>query len=301
MKIKDILLSRDHVISFEFFPPKDEKVFDNFINSFDFYSNLHPDFVSITYGAGGSTKSQTYELVKFVKENYKIPVMPHLTSLTHSKEEIYNILSSYKKIGIANILALRGDVPKDAIGFDISCVYFKNALILVEFIRKNFGDEFGICVSAYPEGYPDYKNIPLEVDYLKSKFESGGDFAITQMFFDNKFFYDFMEVCRKKSIKNEIIPGIMPITNFRQISSFATKVGTSIPKHIVDSFSKYLDDAESSEKLGIEIALEQIYDLFDNGFKKVHIYTLNRRSVIQSMVLALKTRMSLLESKSYSN
>ncbi|MCS7299612.1 MAG: methylenetetrahydrofolate reductase [NAD(P)H] [Spirochaetia bacterium] len=290
MKTSDLLKSKSLVISFEFFPPKDPSIFEEFISSFDFYNNIHPDFVSVTYGAGGSTKTQTYELVKFIKTNYKIPVMPHLTALTHSQEEVLNIISSYKELGIENILALRGDVPKDMPNFDISKSYFKDALTLVRFIRRHFSNTFSICVSAYPEGYPQYRNIPLEVEYLKQKFDNGGDFAITQMFFDNTYFYNFIDVCISKGINNPIIPGIMPITNFKQISSFASKVGTHIPKELEDKFVRYLDSQEDMEKLGIEVAVEQINDLIKNGFNKIHIYTLNRNKPIEKIVSMFRSK-----------
>lgn len=293
MKISDLLKKEVLTISFEFFPPRDPVVFEEFISNFGFYNNLNPNFVSVTYGAGGSTKTQTYELVKFIKTNYSFPVMPHFTALTHSQEEVLSIINSYKELGIENILALRGDVPKDTPNFDISKSHFKDALTLVKFIKEHFSNTFCICVSAYPEGYPQYRNIPLEVEYLKQKFDSGGDFAITQMFFDNIYFYNFIDVCTSKGINSPIIPGIMPITNFKQVSSFASKVGTNIPKDLEDKFVRYLDNQEDMEKLGVEVALEQINDLIDNGFNKIHIYTLNRKKPIENIVSTLKSKVSL--------
>lgn len=292
MKIKDILSSKEYCISFEFFPPKEENIFKEFSENFNFYGKLEPDFVSVTYGAGGSTKEKTFNLVKFIKEHYNFPVMPHLTSLTHTPEEIMNILLSYKEIGIENILALRGDVPKGMENFDISKAHFKDALTLIKFIKNEFDNTFSIGVSAYPEGYPTYKDLDKEVIYLKQKFDEGGDFAITQMFFDNSYFYKFIDICNKKGITNDIIPGIMPITNFKQIFSFATNVGTEIPKSIAQRFEN-IENPEEAEKIGIEVAVSQIIDLFENGFKKVHIYTLNRKSIVETITLAIKTKISL--------
>ncbi len=284
MKISEILSSKDYSLSFEFFPPKDDVIFNEFLKGFDFYVNLKPDFVSITYGAGGSTKDKTFNLVKFVKENCRFPVMPHVTSITHTPQEILNILNSYKDIGVENILALRGDIPKWVSNFDISNVYFKDALTFVKFIKKNFGDHFCIGVSAYPEGFPTYKNFDKEIDYLRMKFDEGGSFAITQMFFDNSYFYNFVDMCIKKGIKNDIIPGIMPITNFKQVYSFATSVGATIPKELIYRFENVLDE----ENLGIEVAISQMDDLIKNGFKKIHIYTLNRKNAIEKILLGLK-------------
>lgn len=293
MKIKNVLLSCEYSISLEFFPPKEEKAFEEFTKGFTFYQRLNPNFVSVTYGAGGSTREKTFSLVKFIKEKYDIPVMPHLTSLTHSPEEIENLLQAYAEIGVENILALRGDIPKDVGDFDISKAYFKNALGFVRFIKERFGSTFSIGVSAYPEGYPEYRDVEKEVEYLKRKFDEGGDFAITQMFFDNSYFYKFVNICRKKGITNEVIPGIMPITNFKQIFSFATSVGARIPDDLTNKFNSVLSSPEDMEKLGIEVAVSQIMDLFDNGFKKIHLFTLNRRSVVEDIVRVVRARVML--------
>lgn len=288
MKIKDILSENECCISFEFFPPRDESAFSRFLGEFGFYLGLKPSFVSVTYGAGGSTKEKTFALATAIKKKYNLAVMPHLTSLTHSPEEVENILFSYSEAGIENILALRGDIPKDVRDFDISSAYFKNALALIRFIKEKFDDSFCIGVSAYPEGYPGYKNLEKEVEYLKQKFEGGGSFAITQMFFDNSRFYNFVDMCRRKGIAGEIIPGIMPITNFSQIFSFAQNVGAEIPKNIVDRFSGVLDSPEDMEKIGLEVAVSQINGLLRNGFRKIHLFTLNRRSIIEKIVLAIR-------------
>ncbi|MFN4244908.1 MAG: methylenetetrahydrofolate reductase [Brevinematia bacterium] len=287
MKIKEILDENRFTLSFEFFPPKDDVAFDEFLKGFSFYSKINPNFVSVTYGAGGSTKDKTMNLVKFIKENFPFPVMPHLTSLTHTPDEIVRILNYYSEIGVRNILALRGDVPKWFKNFDVSKAYFKDALTFIRFIKKNFGDSFCMGVSAYPEGFPGYKNFDEEVNYLKMKFDEGGDFAITQMFFDNRYYYEFVNICVRKGINKPIVPGIMPITNFNQIYSFATSVGATIPEQFVYKFSQVVG-TKDEEVLGIEIAVSQIRDLFENGFKKIHIYTLNRKAPIESIVSAIK-------------
>ncbi|MGC8964613.1 MAG: methylenetetrahydrofolate reductase [Brevinematia bacterium] len=282
MKINSILEKEDSSFSFEFFPPKDSEAYDEFTNSFHFYSKFNPKFISITYGAGGSTRDKTFSLVKFIKENFSFPVMPHLTSITHTKEEIKEIMNSYKNIGIENILALRGDVPKWMENFDFSKVYFKDALTLVKYIKEEFDDTFCIAVSAYPEGYPLFKDLYKETDYLKEKLNYS-DFAITQMFFDNRYFYEFVNICNKKGITKPIIPGIMPITNFTQISEFSKNVGATIPKDIESKFIPFLTKKEEMEKIGLEVALYQIQDLISNGFKKIHLYTLNRKNIIENI------------------
>lgn len=293
MKISNILENGELVFSFEFFPPKEEKVYKEFTGSFGFYSNFNPKFVSITYGAGGSTREKTFSLVKFIKENFSFEVLPHLTSITHTKEEIRDLMDAYRSIGVENVLALRGDVPKWIENFDFSKVYFKSALDLVKFLRNEFNDMFCIGVSAYPEGYPTFRNLDKETDYLKEKLNYS-DFAITQMFFDNSYFYNFIDICNKKGINKHIIPAVMPITNFLQIKEFATNVGASIPKKVEEKFLPYLDNKEEMEKVGLEVVFQQIQDLILNGFKKIHIYTLNRKVIISNIfsVIDIKLRLS---------
>jgi len=287
MKIKSILESTTDTkphFSFEFFPPKDEKIFNEFLEGFEFFSNLSPMFVSVTYGAGGSTKEKTFEAVKHINSNFDITVMPHLSSLTHTEEEIYEILSSYTKIGIENILALRGDVPKNLEGkFDISKATFKNALEFTKFITRKFPNKFCIGTTVYLEGFPGFNNLDKEIDYLKAKFDSGADFGISQMFFDNSYYYKFIDKCIKKGIDKIIIPGIMPITNFSQTMNFAKKVGATIPEKIVNKFENSANN-DNDEKTGIEVAYNQIRELNENGIKFFHIYTLNRRSITKSLI-----------------
>ncbi len=292
MKIS-ILEEESLVFSFEFFPPKDEKIYKEFIENLSFYSKFNPKFVSVTYGAGGSTKEKTFSLVKFIKENFDFEVLPHVTSITHTKEEIKELMNAYRGIGIENVLALRGDVPKWIENFDFSKIYFKSALALVKFLKEEFNNAFCIGVSAYPEGYPTFRNINQEVDYLKEKLDYS-DFAITQMFFDNRYFYNFVEVCHKKGINKHIIPAIMPITNFRQIKEFATNVRSQYTKEVEEKFAPYLDKKGEMEKVGLEVAFQQIQDLMLNGFRKIHIYTLNRKTIIENIfsVINLKLKLS---------
>jgi methylenetetrahydrofolate reductase (NADPH) len=291
MKISSLLSSTSSKLkfSFEFFPPKDQQAFNNFLSEFNFFSDLSPIFVSVTYGAGGSTKEKTFDAVKYINSKFNIPVMPHLTALTHTEEEIHNLLLSYSNIGIENILALRGDVPKDLEGkFDISKARFKNALEFTRFITDRFPNKFCIATSSYPEGFPEFNNIEKEIEYLKEKFDSGADFGITQMFFDNSYYLNFIEKCQKKGINKPIIPGIMPISNISTIMNFAQKVGAKIPQKIIDKFNGKITP-EDQEKVGLEIAYNQIQELYQNGVKFFHIYTLNRKNIIKSLVSLIIT------------
>ncbi len=290
MKICELLNQKAKSFSFEFFPPKEEKTFNGFLKNLTNFANLSPTFVSVTYGAGGSTKDKTFNLVKYIHENFSFPVMAHLTCLTHTFNEISNILNAYTSIGVENILALRGDVPKDKLGnFDITKADFKNALELTLFITKNYNSEICIATAVYPEGHPQFRNIDIEIDYLRSKFEAGASFGITQMFFDNSYFYNFMEKIRKKGINNIIIPGIMPITNYTQTANFAKSCGAEIPSKITELFEKIKGNEEDTLKLGIEIALSQIENLFSNGFHHIHLYTLNRYKLTEEIVGNIKT------------
>jgi len=291
MKISSLLSSNSSKLkfSFEFFPPKDQQAFNNFLSEFNFFSDLSPIFVSVTYGAGGSTKEKTFDAVKYINSKFNIPVMPHLTALTHTEEEIHNLLLSYANIGIENILALRGDVPKDLeVKFDISKARFKNALEFTRFITDRFPNKFCIATSSYPEGFPEFNNIEKEIEYLKEKFDSGADFSITQMFFDNSYYLNFIEKCQKKGINKPIIPGIMPISNISTIMNFAQKVGAKIPQKIIDKFNDKVTP-EDQEKAGLEIAYNQIQELYQNGVKFFHIYTLNRKNITKSLVSLIIT------------
>lgn len=277
MKIGEILKKVKHSISFEFFPPKTKEGEDALCETIKELEYIKPTFVSITYGAGGSTRERTIKVVKRIHQETDLTVMAHQTCIGHTKKEIIDILSEYKNIGVQNILALRGDIPQ---GQEETFVFppdgCKYANELVELIRENFGDWFSIGVAAYPEGHPESPNLERDVYYFKKKVEAGAEFAITQMFFDNRFFYDFLERVEKAGINIPIIPGIMPITNFKQIRKFALMCGATIPEELVKRLEAVEDKPEEVEKIGIEYAVKQCEDLLKNGAKGLHFYTLNK-------------------------
>ena len=277
MKIGEILKKVKHSISFEFFPPKTKEGEDALCETIKELEYIKPTFVSITYGAGGSTRERTIKVVKRIHQETDLTVMAHQTCIGHTKKEILDILSEYKNIGVQNILALRGDIPQ---GQEETFVFppdgCKYANELVELIRENFGDWFSIGVAAYPEGHPESPNLERDVYYFKKKVEAGAEFAITQMFFDNRFFYDFLERVEKAGINIPIIPGIMPITNFKQIRKFALMCGATIPEELVKRLEAVEDKPEEVEKIGIEYAVKQCEDLLKNGAKGLHFYTLNK-------------------------
>lgn len=276
MKISKLLRQVNRSISFEFFPPKTKEGEEILFKTIKELEHINPTFVSVTYGAGGSTRDRTRNIVRKIHERTSLTVMAHLTCIGHTKKELLEILQDYKNIGIQNILALRGDIPINVENFYIPEDGCKFANELVGLIRTEFNDYFSIGVAAYPEGHPESPNLERDVYYFKKKVKAGADFAITQMFFDNSYFYDYLELCEKEDINIPIIPGIMPITNFKQIRKFALMCGATIPEHLVKKLEKVQDKNEEVEKIGIEFAVKQCEDLLENGVKGLHFYTLNK-------------------------
>ncbi len=276
MKIGEYLKEKRFSLSFEFFPPKSQEGEEELFQTVARLQSLKPTFVSVTYGAGGSTRDRTKRVVERIHRETNITVMAHLTCIAHTKEELFEILSGYKAIGIENILALRGDKPKDKPDFTPPEDACRHAEELVSFIKAHFGDYFSIGVASYPEGHPESPNMEWEIRYFKRKVLAGADFSITQMFFDNRYYYEFMGLCHRADINIPIIPGIMPITNFRQVQKFASMCGTEIPQRLIERLEPYADKPEETLKLGVEFAIEQCLDLIENGVPGLHFYTLNK-------------------------
>jgi len=276
LKIGQYLREKGFSLSFEFFPPKTPEGEQELFQTIKELEALKPTFVSVTYGAGGSTRDRTRRVVERIHKETNITVMAHLTCIAHTKEEIYQIVQEYKSIGIENLLALRGDVPANMPDFrppDGAC---KHAEELVRFIRESFGDWFSIGVASYPEGHPESPNMEWELRFFKRKVLAGADFSITQMFFENQYYYSFLEMCQKWDINIPIIPGIMPITNLRQVQKFASMCGTEIPQALIDKLSAYEDKPEDFIKVSVEHTAKQCLDLLDNHVPGLHFYTLNK-------------------------
>lgn len=287
MKIGEILKRGTFSISFEFFPPKTEEGERELFSTIKSLEHISPTFVSVTYGAGGSTRDRTRRIVEKIHKETHLTVMAHLTCIAHSKEEILDILNEYRKIGIENILALRGDIPTNIPDFKPPDGACKHADELVRLIRSNFGDYFSIGVASYPEGHPESPNMEWEVRYFKKKVMEGADFSITQMFFINDYYYEFLDMCYKEGVSIPIVPGIMPITNFRQVSRFASMCGATIPDDLIRKLEPYADDQEETTKIGVEFAIRQCEDLLRNGAPGLHFYTLNRSRATLEIYQAL--------------
>jgi methylenetetrahydrofolate reductase (NADPH) len=274
MKIIDLFKSEKQVISFEIFPPKPDIPLESIFNTLEQFKALKPDFISVTYGAGGSQKNRTIEISSKIKGQYDIETMAHFTCVGHSLEEINSLLDSMLENNLENILALRGDPPRDQPNFDFKSNVYRYACELIRHIRTK--NNFCIAAAAYVEGHVDSIRLKEDILNLKRKVDEGVDFLITQMFFDNRLFYDFLDKTASVNINCPITPGIMPIFKADQIKRIASLSGASIPAKLVVMMDKYYDKPEEMRKAGIEYASQQINDLINNGVSGIHLLTMNR-------------------------
>jgi methylenetetrahydrofolate reductase (NADPH) len=282
MKIAQIIKERKPSISFEFFPPKDKAGEDRLFANIARLEALNPAFVSVTYGAGGGTLRNTRNVVLRIKKETSLVTMPHLTCVDQSEDDLKAILEDYRKNGIENVLALRGDPPEGFEKFippqDGYC-YAKDLVKLAASMSA-----FSIGVAVYPEGHCESPNLEMDMVYTREKIQAGADFAVTQMFFDNKYFYDFLERSIRAGIRVPVIPGIMPITDFGKIRGFAQKCGATIPDRVIKRFEKITSNAEEMKKVGIELTTEQCADLLAHSVRNIHLYTLNQSATVLQIV-----------------
>ena len=275
MKIIDILNSKK-TISFEFFPPKQESDLPKLHETVDRLSTYNPDFVSFTYGAGGNTRQLTTQVSKEAKLSDKFEVMSHLTCIAHNEKEIVDILKDLRLSNIENIIALRGDTPKD---MNISNNNLKHGTDLIEIIKSNFSN-FCIAGACYPESHPESNNFEDEIFFTKMKQDKGADFLITQLFYNNKDLLSFREKALKNGVTIPIIPGILPITSTKQIRRFTKMCGATIPAQLNEKLENSINDDIETTKLGIEYATNQILELIDNDIPGIHFYSLNKTSSV---------------------
>ncbi|HAJ78244.1 MAG TPA: methylenetetrahydrofolate reductase [NAD(P)H] [Fibrobacteres bacterium] len=297
MHIRDILNTHSTSFSFEFFPPKDEKASDRLFKTINDLIQLKPLYVSVTYGAGGSTRELTQNLVMRLTRETRLTVAAHLTCVCSTRLEIKGILENYVKNGIENIMALGGDMPKNGICPVIPASEgFERAPDLVAFIKKNF-PSLGIGVAGFPEGHPRIPNRLKEIDYLKSKVDAGADYICTQLFFDNHLFFDFCERCVLAGINVPVIAGIMPVTSLKGMQRMAElSACTHFPARLLKAMAR-AEDESHVEKVGIHWAAEQVSDLVDKGVKGIHFYTLNQSDatlrIYDSLGLTNSDRLSI--------
>ena len=276
-------------VSFEFFPPKSDAMARKLWSSIHRLAPLGPQFVSVTYGAGGSTRERTHATVaRLMRETDLIPAA-HLTCVAASREEVDAVIRDYHDLGVRHIVALRGD-PVDGPGsvFEPHPQGYKSAAELVEGIRR-IGD-FDISVSAYPEAHPESKNIETDLDVLQSKVDAGASRAITQFFFDNDSFFRFLDAVRARGIDLPIRPGLIPIHNYKQVSGFAAKCGMKMPGWLAQRFAGLEDSLEDQAKAAVEVANEQAAVLRQAGIDEFHFYTLNRAPLVEEVCHCLGLR-----------
>lgn len=278
MHIAQVLKQQDPAISFEFFPPKTETASKELFHTIQQLAPLKPAYVSVTYGAGGSTRTLTHDLVVKLQEETSLTIVSHLTCVGSSQDEIRQILETYHERGIQNIMALRGDQPQTLQGNSPPAHGFQYAVELVRFIKHHFPD-MGVGVAGFPEGHPDTPNRLKEIDFLKEKVDAGADYICTQLFFDNRDFYDFRERCAMAGIQVPIIAGIMPITTKKGMARMAElALGARFPAKLLRAMED-ADDTDKAERLGTAWATEQVLDLLENQVQGIHLYTLNKSKV----------------------
>lgn len=288
MHISDILKEGAPTFSFEFFPPKTPQALDQLFEAIRQLEPLNPAFVSVTYGAGGSTREMTHELVVRIKTTTGLDPIPHLTCVGHTEEEIEKILVRYSAAGVSNILALRGDPPRDQAKYDHSKDVFPQAADLVKFVKNFSGHNdprgFGIGVAGFPEGHPATPNRLLEMDHLKAKVDAGADYICTQLFFDNRDFYDFRDRCALAGIKVPVIAGIMPVTSLSSMKRMAELAGGArFPARLLKALHRGSDSPEAIRQVGLHYATEQCADLLDQGVAGIHFYTLNQSTATREI------------------
>lgn len=263
-------MSEEFRLSFEFFPPKTEQGRNNLLEVAESLNHFQPDFFSVTYGAGGSTRETTRAAVNDLLQK-GLNVAPHLSFGGDDESTILQILKDYNAMGIKRIVALRGDRPS-GIGGGSQMVYANQ---LVAFIREHFGNTFHLDVAAYPEIHPEAPSYDDDIRYLKGKFDAGANSGITQYFFNPDAYFYFIEQCHKAGIDQPIVPGIMPITNYKNLSRFSDNCGAEIPRWVRQRLEAYGDDVESIKSFGIDLISELCETLLDNGAPGLHFYTMN--------------------------
>ena len=282
MRIGELLKKRGKSLSFEFFPPKDDLGEVNLFESIHSLESLKPTFVSVTYGAGGGTLKNTRHIAERIIEETSLNPMPHLTCINQSREDLEAILNDYKTMGIDNILALRGDPPVANEGNPLlpKGKYF--ARDLVRWVAEVGGYSIGVAV--YPEGHGESPDLVKDMLYTKEKIDAGADFAITQMFFDNRLFYDFMERAERVGIRIPVIAAIMPITDVSRIQQFCQRCGATLPDACIKRFGDKPLTKQEGIQIGIELASEQCADLMKNGVNYFHFYTLNKDESVAGII-----------------
>ncbi|MCI6092590.1 methylenetetrahydrofolate reductase [NAD(P)H] [bacterium] len=283
MKIKERLQENKVHISFEVFPPKTDAGFESVMGAVEKIAALKPSYISVTYGAGGGTSKNTVKIASHIKKDLGVPSLAHLTCASSTREEVHAVIDRLKEEGIENILALRGDIPKDA-SFPIPGQYHYASELIRDI--KEQGD-FCIGAACYPEGHVESASKNEDILHLKEKVDCGVDFLTTQMFFDNSILYNFLYRIREKGITVPVLPGIMPVTNGKQIARICSLSGTVLPQRFLAVVDKFGDNPAAMQQAGIAYATDQIIDLIANGIQNIHIYSMNKPEVAAAIMANL--------------
>lgn len=287
MRIRELLAVGRPCISFEFFPPKNEAGFDQLRQTIASLRDLRPTFVSVTYGAGGSTRRQTVELVSHIRQDYGIEAMAHVTCLGASRQELHEILARLANSGIENVLTLRGDPPAGKATFQPHPEGFRYASELAALARQHF--RFCLGGACYPEKHPEAPSMDTDIEHLRRKIDAGVEFLISQLFFDNQKYFDFVARARSVGIGVPIIPGIMPITNVKQVERFTQMCGATIPESLLGELRRNEEDPNAVLALGVAHATAQCLELLQRGAPGIHFYTLNKSPAARTILAAIRT------------
>ena len=286
MRISDLLERRRPIFSFEFFPPKTDEGRQTLEGTLEVLKDDRPDYVSVTYGAGGTTRNSTVEITKSIKQDLGIEAMAHLSCVGEPSERLAEILGDIDSAGIENVLALRGDPPRGETQWRPHPGGLSYSVELIRLIRKRY--DFCVGAACFPEVHPDAPDRESDLRYAREKVEAGASFLITQLFFDNELYFGFVEDARAAGVDVPIIPGIMPITNYGQIKRFTEMCGASIPDELTTQLDGRADDPEAVAELGVAYATLQCSDLLARGAPGIHFYTLNRSPSTRAILAALR-------------
>ena len=292
MKIIDILKNKRVTLSFEVFPPKTADAVPTALAAAEAIAALHPDFMSVTYGAGGGTSDFTVHIASAVKKTYGVEVMPHLTCLSSTKEKVTETLQAYKDAGFETIMALRGDVPADGTRKND----FEHATDLMNQI-KSFDSSMALGGACYPEGHPESPSLAADIENIRRKVDAGAQFLSTQMFFDNSLFYSYLNRLHAAGINVPVLAGIMPITNKRILTRSLAMSGPAVPARYIAMVDAYGDSPEAMKQAGIAYATEQILDLYANGVRNVHVFAMNKPDVAKAISENIRPVLDYLNSK----
>ncbi len=287
-KVAELLTDKKKTLSLEIFPPQTAQGYDKLINTIEQFARLQPNFMSCTYGAGGGSRDKTLDIVEHIQQRHHLPGVAHLTCVLNTKDDIRRILDDLATRNIHHLLALRGDPPQDAAQWQPAQDHFRYAYELCAFIKNTTDDHFSVGVAGFPEGHIDCPDREQDAHYLKRKIDAGADYVVTQLFFNNQDYFDYVERLHRLGVNVPVLPGILPITNFERAVNFCQRCGTTIPSAVKDVFAPLADDHEATLKQGIDWCVQQCRELLLRGAPGIHFYPLNKIHPLNEIVPQIK-------------